>query len=102
MNQLDENQHSISQVLLERFKIPGNPLECYQVQTGEWFPKSKEKACAWPGYNQLLVSGVADNTREAAFSKVESGLRKPFKALEDEARKPSTQLPHVIYELVYW
>ena len=88
MNQIDENQHSISQVLLERFKIPGSPLQCYQVQTGEWIPKSKEKACAWPGYNQLLVSGVADNTLEEAFSKVESGLRKTFKALEDAARKP--------------
>ena|SRR6266699_1981811 len=73
MNQLDENQHSISQVLLERFKIPGSPLHCYQVQTGEWISKSKEKACAWPGYNQLLVSGVADNTLEEAFS--QSGIR---------------------------
>ena len=102
MNQIDENQHSISQVLLERFKIPGSPLQCYQVQTGEWIPKSKEKACAWPGYNQLLVSGVADNTLEEAFSKVESGLRKTFKALEDAARKPSTQLPPAIYENMCW
>jgi hypothetical protein len=102
MNQLDENQHYISQVLLERFKIQRSPLQCYQVQTGEWIPKSKEKACAWPGYNQLLVSGVVDNTLEEAFSKVESRLRKTFKALEDAARKPSTQLPAAIYENMCW
>jgi hypothetical protein len=98
MNQTNENQHSISQVLLERFKIPGRPLQCYQVQTGEWIPKSKEKACAWPGYNQLLVSGQTDNTLEEAFSKVESGLRKTFKTLEEAASEPSTQLAPAIYE----
>jgi hypothetical protein len=102
MNQTNENQHSISQVLLERFKIPGSPLQCYQVQTGEWVPKSKQKACAWPGYNQLLVSGEVDNTLEAAFSKVESGLRKTFKALEEAARKPSTHLAPAIYENMCW
>jgi hypothetical protein len=102
MNQLDENQHSISQVLLERFKIPGSPLQCYQIQTGEWIPKSKEKACAWPGYNQLLISEQADNTREEALSKVESGLRKTFKTLEKAATKSSTQLPSAIYENMCW
>ena len=102
MNQLDENQHSISQVLLERFKISGSPLQCYQVQTGEWIPRSKEKACAWPGYNQLLVSGQADNTLEEAFSKVESGLPRTFRALEEAARKPSTQLSPAIYENMCW
>jgi hypothetical protein len=102
MNQTNENQHSISQVLLERFKIPGSPLQCYQIRTGEWIPKSKERACAWPGYNQLLVSGQVDNTLEEAFSKVESGLRKTFKALEEAATKPSTELPTAIYENMCW
>jgi hypothetical protein len=102
MNHPNENQHWISQVLLERFKIPGTPFQCYQIQTGEWIPKSIERACAWPGYNQLLVSGQVDNTLEEAFSKVESGLRDTFKALEEAARKPSTELPSVIYTNMCW
>jgi hypothetical protein len=36
MNNKNERQHYVSRVLLERFKIPNSPLECYQVQTGEW------------------------------------------------------------------
>jgi hypothetical protein len=73
MNNLNENQYFVSKVLLKRFKIPGNSLQCYQVQTGEWIPKSPENACSSPGYNQLLRSGQfqPDNTLEADLSAVE-------------------------------
>jgi hypothetical protein len=76
MNNPNENQYFVSKVLLERFKIPGSPLQCYQVQTGEWTPKSPKSACSSPGYNQLLRSGQIqpDNTLEADFSAVESRL----------------------------
>jgi hypothetical protein len=47
MNNPNENQHFISQVLLKRFKILGNPLQCYQVQTGEWIASS---------HNMILTS----------------------------------------------
>jgi hypothetical protein len=102
MNVTNENQHWISQHLLKRFKIEGAPFQCYQVETGEWVPKSLDRACAAPGYNQLLVSGEADNTLEAAFSKVESGLRNTFRALEDAVKMPLTELPQAVYENMCW
>lgn len=101
MNNPNENQHFVSKVLLERFKIPGNPLQCYQAQTGEWIPKSPEKACSSPGYNQLLVSGQLDNTLEADFSKVESCLPKTLNALVEAAKTSLTELPSDIYENLY-
>lgn len=102
MNVANENQHWISQHLLKRFKTEGFPLQCYQVETGEWVDKSLERACAAPGYNQLLVSGEADNTLEAAFSKVESGLRNTLRALEDAVKSPLTELPPAVYENMCW
>jgi hypothetical protein len=98
MNNPNENQHFVSQVLLKRFKIAGNPLQCYQVQTGEWIPKSPENACSSPGYNQLVISGQPDNSMEADFSKVESRLPKTFDALQEAAKNQSTELPPEIYE----
>lgn len=102
MNVANENQHWISQHLLKRFKVEGLPFQCYQVETGEWVEKSLERACAALGYNQLLVSGEADNTLEAAFSKVESGLRNTFKALEDAVKRPRTELPQPLYANMCW
>ncbi len=102
MSVTNQNQHWISQHLLKRFKTEGAPFQCYQVETGKWVPKSLERACAAPGYNQLLVSGEADNTLEAAFSKVESGLRNTFKALEDAVNRPLTELPQPVYENMCW
>src|ERR1051326_6572322 len=102
MNQINENQHWVSRALLERFKIAGTPFQCYQVQTGEWIPKSIERACASPGYNQLLISGQADNTLEEAFSKVESGLRDTFRLLEKAVNKPLTDLPPAIHANICW
>jgi hypothetical protein len=98
MNNPNEKQHSVSRVLLARFKIPGNSLQCYQIQTGEWIPKSPESACAWPGYSQLLIPGKPDDTLEKSFSAVESPLPKTFKRLEEAAKKPFTELPPDIYE----
>jgi hypothetical protein len=49
VNRLNERQHYVSQVQLERFKIPGSPLQCYQVETGDWKVRSVEKACAAGG-----------------------------------------------------
>ena len=97
-----ENQHWISQHLLKRFKVEGTPFQCYQVETGEWVPKSLDRTCAAPGYNQLLVSGETDNSLERAFSKIESGLRNTLKALEDAAKRPLTELPKALYENMCW
>ncbi|HNQ74638.1 MAG TPA: DUF4238 domain-containing protein [Verrucomicrobiota bacterium] len=102
MNVANENQHWISQHLLKRLKTDGAPFQCYQVETGEWIPKGLERTCAAHGYNQLLVSGAADNTLESAFSKVESGLRNTFRALEDAATRPMTKLPQSIYSNLCW
>jgi hypothetical protein len=102
MNNPNERQHTISQVLLERFRVPGKPLQCYQVETGKWVPRSLERACAWPGYNQLLVAGQVDNTLEDSFSKIESDVRKTFKCLEEAAEKPSTQLEAAVYANMCW
>jgi hypothetical protein len=57
MNKPNQNDHHVSQVLLKRLKIPGNPLHCYQVQTGEWEERNERNVCSAAGYNQLLVSG---------------------------------------------
>lgn len=102
MNVANENQHWISQHLLKRFKTDGAPFQCYQVETGEWVSKGLERTCAAHGYNQLLVSGEADNTLEAAFSKVESGLRNTFRALEDAVKRPVTELPQPVYSNLCW
>jgi hypothetical protein len=98
MNNKNERQHYVSRVLLERFRIPNGPLECYQIQTGNWKQRSIEKVCSSPGYNQLLVSGDVNNAVEDSFSKVESNLPKTFKALEKAANQSSTNLPKAIYE----
>jgi hypothetical protein len=102
MSVANENQHWISQHLLKRFKTEGAPFQCYQVETGEWVPKRLRRACAAPGYNQLLVSGEPDNSLETAFSKVESGLRNTFRALQDAARQPLTELPQTVYANMCW
>lgn len=98
MNRANENQHWISQVLLERFRIPGFPLECYQLETGEWISKSIGRACSSAGYNQLLISGRADNTIEAEFSKIETRLPKTLKALAAASKTETTELPNEILE----
>lgn len=99
MNNSNENQHFVSKVLLKRFKIPGNPLQCYQVQTGNWIPKKPDNACSSPGYNQLLFTGQseAENKLESEFSAVESRLPKLFIILEDAAKNPTTELAEGIY-----
>lgn len=102
MNAANENQHWVSQHLLKRFKTKGAPFQCYQVETGEWEERSLKSTCAAPGYNQLMVSGEADNTLEAAFSKIESGLRTTFRALEDATKRPLTELSQAVYENMCW
>jgi hypothetical protein len=100
MNNPNENQHFVSKVLLKRFKIPRNPLQCYQVQTGEWIQKSPDNACSSPGYNQFLGLNQVDeeNKLEADFSAIESRLPKVFNALEEAAKKSATELSAGIYE----
>lgn len=98
MNRKDENQHWVSRVVLKRFKMPGKPLQCYQVQTGDWQEKSLERVCAWAGYNQVLEGGQSDNTIEGIFSGVESKLQKTFRALEEASNRPVTELPRDTYE----
>ena len=100
MNILNENQHFVSKVLLKRFKIPGNSLQCFQVKTGKWIPKSSESACSAIGYNQLLQDGQlkSENTLEADFSAVESRLPKAFAALEKASENSRTELPENIYK----
>jgi hypothetical protein len=102
MNTPNENQHWISRVLLKRFKEDRNPFQCYQVATDEWVPKGIERVCAAPGYNQLLVSGKADNTLEEAFSKIESGLPITLKALEEASKHSSTILTPRVHENLCW
>jgi hypothetical protein len=48
------------------------------------------------------VSGEADNTLEAAFSKVESGLRNTLRTLEVAVKSPLTELPQAVYENMCW
>jgi Protein of unknown function (DUF4238) len=102
MNTQNENQHWVSQALLKRFKQDGAPLQCYQVESGEWVPKSLERVCAAPGYNQLLVAGTTDNTLEAAFSKVESGLPNTLRALEKASKRSRSELPGAQYDNLCW
>jgi hypothetical protein len=99
MNNPNENQHFVSKVLLKRFKVAGNALQCYQVQTGKWIPKNPDSACSSPGYNQLLLSGQAetDNKLESEFSAVESRLPKVFRALEEAPKRPTTELSEETY-----
>jgi hypothetical protein len=92
MNSGVENQHYISRFLLKRFRRPGEPLQCYQIASGAWIPKSVERACSAPGYNQLILPKGVENTLEDEFSKVESGLPKLFRVLESAAGSPSIAL----------
>ena len=98
MNKAGEQQHYVSRVLLERFRIPGRALQCFQVATGEWKERSVDKLCASRGYNQILESGQTDQTIEKSFSKVESNLPKVFRALEQIAPDSTANLPAELYE----
>lgn len=91
------NQHYVSRVLLKRFRVPGYPLQCYDVTTGKWKPKSVEKACADSGYNQLITSDGIDNTLEEEFSKVESRVPNTLRFLERAADGGSTELPTRVF-----
>jgi hypothetical protein len=42
MPTINQNQPWISRVLLDRFRLDAQPLEAFQVDTGEWVPKSVE------------------------------------------------------------
>lgn len=92
-NQRPVNQHYVSRLLLKRFKLPGHPLECYDITAGQWKPKSVEKACADSGYNQLITSDGIDDTLEDEFSKVESRIPKALRVLERIAEDGSVDLP---------
>jgi hypothetical protein len=92
-NQRPVNQHYVSRLLLKRFKLPGHPLECYDIALGQWKPKSVEKACADSGYNQLITSEGIDDTLEDEFSKVESRIPKALRLLERIAENGSADLP---------
>src|ERR1035437_2402467 len=98
MNNKSERQHYVSKVLLKRFKIPSNPLQCYQVRTGIWKSRSIERAYSAPGYNQLLAAGNMNNILEDSFSKVESKLPETLVALESAANRATTEFPKEIYE----
>src|SRR5205809_30042 len=98
MNNKNERQHYISRVLLERFRRSGKPLECFNVQTRQWKPRSVEKVCSAPGYNQLLLSTDVNNAIEESFSKVESNLPSTFSVLERASKRASTELQKKIYE----
>ena len=87
------NQHYVSRLLLKRFKLPGHPLECYDIALGKWKPKSVERACADSGYNQLITSDGIDDTLEDEFSKVESRIPKALRLLERIAESGSADLP---------
>jgi hypothetical protein len=91
--QRPENQHYVSRLLLKRFKLPGHPLECYDIAAGQWKPKSVEKACADSGYNQLITSDGIDDSLEDEFSKVESRVPKALRLLERIAGIGSADLP---------
>lgn len=91
------NQHYVSRVLLKRFKRRGEPLQCFKIATGEWTPKSIEKACAESGYNQLITTEGIDNTLEEQFSKTESRVPKTFRFLEQCADSASTELPPGVF-----
>ncbi len=99
MNLENENQHYISAVLLRRFKIPGDPLHCYQISTREWKVKSVERLCSAEGYNQLVVPGEkTNNALEASISRVESKLRRTFRALEHAVQFEVMELPSTIFQ----
>jgi hypothetical protein len=102
MSERAENQHWISRVMLERFKIPGQSLQCYQVQTGQWEAKGISRTCASPGYNQLIVAGEIDNSLEVAFSKIESGIRKTLKTVDRTAAAGTKELPQGALENLCW
>ncbi len=97
MNNVNENQHYVSRVLLKRFRRPGHPLRCYELATKRWKPKSLEKACADSGYNQLITPSGIDNTLEQEFSKVESRVPNALRFLERAAEKGSVVMPAQVF-----
>lgn len=92
MNNKNERRQYVSNVLLERFRIPASRLQCFQVEAGQWEPKSIDRACSAKGYNQLLLPGGVDNRLEANLQKVETGLPGILKALDAAVNAPSTTL----------
>src|ERR1022692_1064189 len=99
MNLDNENQHYISRVLLNRFKIPHNPLHCYQILDRTWEEKSVDRLCSAEGYNQLVVPGEkTNNALEASISHVESKLPKTLKALKHASQFENTEILSAIYQ----
>jgi hypothetical protein len=95
------NQHYVSRVLLKRFKLPGEPLQSYNLATGQWTGKSIEKACAESGYNQLITADGIDDTLEREFSKVESRVPKALRLLERIMDHGSADLPAQVFTDLY-
>jgi len=98
MNNINERQHYVSRVLLQRFRIPSSPLQCYQIESRTWKPRSVEKTCSAAGYNQLLLPEGVNNVIEDSFCRVESDLPETFNALEMAASEESTLLAATIYQ----
>jgi hypothetical protein len=99
MNNTNERQHYVSRILLERFRSPGQPLQCYQVESERWKERSVDRVCSALGYTQLLLAdGNANHAIETAFSGVESKLPKVLKLLERAASHGLTPMPKDAYE----
>jgi hypothetical protein len=96
-NQRPVNQHYVSRLILKRFKLPGRPLQCFDITARQWRAKSVEKACADSGYNQLITSDGIDDTLESEFSKIESRIPKALRFLERIAADGSTDLPVQVF-----
>jgi len=96
------NQHYVSERLLKQFRVPGCPLQCYQIDTGVWKSRATDKTCSSDGYNQLSAFGEVDDTLEQAFTKVESKLPRTLAALERAAKTSMSELSADIYENLCW
>lgn len=97
-----QNQHYVSQVLLRRF-TQDRQLQRFSLQHNRWKGVSTKQVFSFPGYTQVLASGVLDNSLETTFHKLENKFNSIMLVLDDIATRQGTHtLPVEVFENLFW
>jgi hypothetical protein len=98
-NQIDNNQHFISESFTKRRFGTNGSIERYDLERG-WATKHSPKfVFSGPGYTQMLMDGeLVDNSLEQSFGKIENHLQFIFPALDEAANRNKLVVSREIYD----
>jgi hypothetical protein len=100
-------EHYVSQFLLERFRLPGRPLECYDIDKERWVRNGRSplRACSSKGYHQHVLAAASpgtvtvDDALEAELQQAESMFASDVLPLLDAAvDQEATSFPPAVYQ----